>query len=181
MGNRIWVSGLTAGLVICLVGCGKKEEETSGRPLEPEMERMMQDMAKQEDAAKKALADAKTQADKKLAEATKAAEQTKADAEKQLAEASKAADAAAADAKAQVGAMQKQVEAIAADAKALVGEKNYQQALAKLQQGMQLDNLTAEQKGMLQALIDSVKKSMAQDVGGEAKKKLGGFLNKLGK
>ena len=153
---------MSAMVVLFLVGCGKKKEESTTGPAAPPTEIKTSDV-------EAAVKDTVDQAKATMKESTETAE-------KAVAEAEVAADKAKADVEAQAKELQTKFDAIVTDAKGYIGEKSYEKALAKVQEGLQLENLTDDQKTVLQNLLDKIKGLMSQSVGDEAKKKLGGLL-----
>ncbi|MBN2450705.1 MAG: hypothetical protein JXR77_09965, partial [Lentisphaeria bacterium] len=82
---------------------------------------------------------------------------------------SEQAEEAVAGAKAEVSKLQGRVDDIAAEARKLMDGKNYQGAIAKVQEGLALEGLSGEQQTVLQQLLAEIQKAMAAAVGGDAK------------
>ncbi|MCK5806096.1 MAG: hypothetical protein KAI66_24905 [Lentisphaeria bacterium] len=174
MKNAILVVGIIAVTVSCLVGCGKKKNAEAEALEQAEMAAMDAQLKTEAQDIKKTVSEVTSQAEKQVAEAKKAADELVAQATGET----QKAEAAAQKAKADLAALQTKFDTLVANVKATIGEKNYQAALTKLQEGLQLENLTAEQENTLKGLIDTVKKAMTSDAGAEAKKALGGFLKR---
>lgn len=162
------VVSLLSGAVLWLGGCGKEQTPPPAPPpppatdagkTTPDVTKAAQDAAQAaRDAAAKAAQDAATAKAAQEAAAAKAAQDAAAKA---------AADAAAA----KTQAASQEVQAKLDQAKKLITDKKYSDALALLQQLLNLA-LTNEQKAEADSLIAQVKKAMA----GDALKSGGGLL-----
>ena len=159
---------LVTVLAVSLVGCGKKEEP------KPEPPAKVGD-AKAEEAVKSA-----TDAGAKAVEETKA----------KVEETGAKVEAAAAGVQTQVADATGRFDAIVAGIKANMANNSFDKALAGVKEGLGLQGLTGEQKGILERLQEMIVQALAkkgtadaakavEGAAGDAVKKLGG-LPKLG-
>jgi hypothetical protein len=130
--------GVVASVALTLIpGCGKKEAPALKAP------------------APSALKDMPAAVPEKSIPAAPAA------AAKELEKAAAEAPAAAAQVAAEVKTTTSTFDKLVADAQKLIADKKYQDALTKLQAGLQQPALDAAQKSTLQKLIDQVKAALA--------------------
>ena len=102
-------------------------------------------------------------------------------AEEQAAKLKAQAEAARKAAEEQVNKAKAEFEARIAKIKQTIDAKQYQNALTSIQEALTLQGLTADQKTLLDKLLETVKKAMASDAATQAKAKLGNALKGFGK
>jgi len=183
--KRLMGMAIGVGVLMVLVaGCGKKEKASPAASGGAETSKQSQptftgsDLKQTVDAEAEKLK-AQAEAAKKAAEEQAAALKARAEAE-----AAKIAEEAArlkAEAEAKVQAAKAKFETMVANIKQMIQAKDYQAALADIQKGVALPNLTGEQKTTLQNLMEIVKKAMATDAAKQAAGKLGNALKGFGK
>lgn len=176
MRNRILAVSLSTLVSLGILGCGKKKEETPV-PTSVEQESIGNPLSPVDEAGKSVAT--------QLEAAGKAAEETGAQAQAELDTQKKTAEKAVADVKtetqAQVKALQERFNTLVSEINTSIDGKLYDQALTQVQKGLGMEDLTEEQEKILQGLKDTIKKAMSQNAADEAKKQVGGLLNKLGK
>lgn len=154
---------IVSGLVF--VGCGKPDE-----PVAPRSEAGQNEMQGAVDQATAAVNETVEQATAKIEEVKQAAE------------------ASIAEAQAKVEAATAQFDELVAGIREQLAAKNFEQALAGVEKGFALPNLTGDQKGILQQLQEAIRAAMAlntattgtgnvEEAAGEA---AGGLLRKIG-
>lgn len=149
---------LGMGLAVALAlsfGCGKKKD----KGMSPEAQQQMLNEQKRLMPDPSAVA---TEAEDAVEEVTKGV---------------KAAGEKAEDA---LKSGQSSFDALVAEAKALIEGQKYQEALSKLQAGLKLPDLTADQKSILQGLIEKATAALAGTGAGDAQKAAGNLLKGLG-
>jgi hypothetical protein len=161
---------VAATALTLIPGCGKKAE-TKVAPVEAQGT-----MKEKMGAAKEGVADVAKEAAK--AEAAVPAVTTPAAPEAEKAQA--AVETGVAKAGAAATAATSAFDKLVTEAKALIADKKYQDALTKLQGGLQHPALDAAQKSTLQKLLDQVKAALATDAGKAVQEKAGNLLKGVG-